>query len=84
MALPSLPIAGWAAAATELERSFPSWGEPDRVFLLRSGRHWVLCWLIRDSRSSGCRGLVEVDERDDANPVLGVVDATPLPFPSNP
>ena len=41
----SLPIEGWGVAATELERSFPSWGEPDRVFLLRAERHWTLVTL---------------------------------------
>ncbi len=43
--MPSLPIEGWGVAATELERSFPSWGEPDRVFLLRAERHWTLVTL---------------------------------------
>jgi hypothetical protein len=41
----SLPIEGWGVAATDLERSFPSWGEPDRVFLVRSERHWTLVTL---------------------------------------
>lgn len=41
----SLPIEGWGVAATELERSVPSWGEPDRVFLLRAERHWTLVTL---------------------------------------
>lgn len=43
--MPSVPIEGWGVAATELERSFPSWGEPDRVFLLRAERHWTLVTL---------------------------------------
>lgn len=43
--MPSLPIEGWGVAATELEPSFPSWGEPDRVFLLRAERHWTLVTL---------------------------------------